>query len=249
MARTRIIPCLLISDSSLVKTKQFKNPIYIGDPLNTAKIFNEKEVDELIILDIDATVKGKDPNYNLISEIAGECSMPVAYGGGIRNLDQARKLIRCGIEKVVINSASLERLELIQEIAEVFGSQSVVGSIDVLSNASGEYCVATRSGTKKIKLRPEEHASSLVSVGVGEIFLNSIDRDGMMEGYDLTLIRKVAENINVPLIVCGGAGTVDHLQQAILKGGASAVAAGSMFVFYGKNKAVLINYPTNLIIN
>ena len=249
MARTRIIPCLLISDSSLVKTKQFKNPIYIGDPLNTAKIFSEKEVDELIILDIDATVKGKDPNYNLISEIAGECSMPVAYGGGIRTLDQARKLIRCGIEKVVINSASLERLELIQEIAEVFGSQSVVGSIDVLSHASGEYSVATRSGTKKIKLRPEEHASSLVSVGVGEIFLNSIDRDGMMEGYDLTLIRKVAENINVPLIVCGGAGTVDHLQQAILKGGASAVAAGSMFVFYGKNKAVLINYPTNLIIN
>lgn len=249
MARTRIIPCLLISDSSLVKTKQFKNPIYIGDPLNTAKIFSEKEVDELIILDIDATVKGKDPNYNLISEIAGECSMPVAYGGGIRTLDQARKLIRCGIEKVVINSASLERLELIQEIAEVFGSQSVVGSIDVLSHASGEYSVATRSGTKKIKLRPEEHASSLVSVGVGEIFLNSIDRDGMMEGYDLTLIRKVAENINVPLIVCGGAGTVDHLQQAVLKGGASAVAAGSMFVFYGKNKAVLINYPSDLIIN
>ena len=249
MARTRIIPCLLISDSSLVKTKQFKNPIYIGDTLNTAKIFSEKEVDELIILDIDATVKGKDPNYNLISEIAGECSMPVAYGGGIRTLDQARKLIRCGIEKVVINSASLERLELIQEIAEVFGSQSVVGSIDVLSHASGEYSVATRSGTKKIKLRPEEHASSLVSVGVGEIFLNSIDRDGMMEGYDLTLIRKVAENINVPLIVCGGAGTVDHLQQAVLKGGASAVAAGSMFVFYGKNKAVLINYPSDLIIN
>ena len=249
MARIRIIPCLLISDGGLVKTKQFKNPIYIGDPLNTAKIFSEKEVDELIILDIDATLKGKDPNYNLISEIAGECSMPVAYGGGIRTLDQTRKLIRCGIEKVVINSASLERLELIQEIAEVFGSQSVVGSIDVLSTAPEDYCVLTRSGTKKTKLRPEDHAVSLVSAGAGEIFLNSINRDGMMAGYDLVLIRKVAESINVPLVACGGAGTVAHLKQAIQIGTASAVAAGSMFVFYGKNKAVLINYPSKLIIN
>lgn len=248
MIRARVIPCLLLRGHRLVKTRKFKDAVYIGDPVNAVRIFNEKEVDEIVILDIDASREGREPNYELIAEIAGECFMPVAYGGGITTLEQARKLIRCGIEKVVINSASFETTRFIREIADVFGSQAVVGSIDARKSLFGGYRVFIKSGTIDTKLKPEDHAASLVEAGVGEIFLNSIDSDGQMQGYDLELIKKVSLSVNVPLIACGGAGTLDHMRSALKQGGASAVAAGSMFVFYGKHRAVLINYPTGTAI-
>jgi cyclase len=245
---TRIIPCLLLRGNGLVKTKKFKDAVYIGDPVNAVRIFSEKEVDELVILDIDATLEGREPNYELIAEIAGECFMPVAYGGGVSSLEQARKLIRCGIEKVVINSASVGTTRCISEIADVFGSQAVVGSVDARKTLFGGHRVFIKSGAIDTKLKPEDHAASLVQAGVGEIFLNSIDSDGQMQGYDLELIKKVSARVNVPLVACGGAGTLDHMRSAMKQGGASAVAAGSMFVFYGKHRAVLINYPTGTVI-
>lgn len=245
---TRVIPCLLLRGNGLVKTKKFKDAVYIGDPVNAVRIFSEKEVDELVILDIDASLEGREPNYELIAEIAGECFMPVAYGGGVSSLEQARKLIRCGIEKVVINSASVGTTRFIREIADVFGSQAVVGSVDARKTLFGGHRVFIKSGTIDTKLKPEDHAASLVQAGVGEIFLNSIDSDGQMQGYDLELIKKVSARVNVPLVACGGAGTLDHMRIAMKQGGASAVAAGSMFVFYGKHRAVLINYPTGTVI-
>jgi cyclase len=217
----------------------------VGDPVNAVRIFSEKEVDELVVLDIDASREGREPNYELIAEIAGECFMPVAYGGGIRTLAQARKLIRCGIEKVVINSASVESTDFIRAIADVFGSQAVVGSLDAKRTLLGGHRVFVKSGTIDTKLKPEDHAAVLEQAGVGEIFLNSIDCDGKMQGFDLPLIQKVAHRVNVPLVACGGAGNLEHLRQAIIEGGASAVAAGSMFVFHGKHRAVLINYLSN----
>lgn len=245
MIRARVIPCLLLRGHGLVKTRKFKDPVYVGDPVNAVRIFSEKEVDELVILDIDASREGREPNYELVAEIAGECFMPVAYGGGIRTLAQARKLIRCGIEKVVINSASIESTDFIREIADVFGSQAVVGSIDAKKMLLGGHSVFVKSGTLDAKLKPEDHAAVLEQAGVGEIFLNSIDCDGQMLGFDLPLIQKVARRVRVPVVACGGAGKVDHLREAIIEGGASAVAAGSMFVFHGRHRAVLINYPSN----
>jgi imidazole glycerol-phosphate synthase subunit HisF len=244
---TRLIPCLLLRGNGLVKTKKFKDSVYVGDPVNAVRIFSEKEVDELVILDIDATREGREPNYELIAEIAGECFMPIAYGGGISTVAQARKLIRCGIEKVVINSASVDSTGFIREIADVFGSQAVVGSIDARKTLFGGHRVFVKSGTIETKLKPEDHAAALVQAGVGEILLNSIDCDGQMQGYDIELIKKVSARVNVPVVACGGAGTLDHMRSAMSQGGASAVAAGSMFVFYGKHRAVLINYPTGAV--
>ena len=248
MIRARIIPCLLLRGHGLVKTRKFKDPVYLGDPVNAVRIFSEKEVDELVILDIDASRKGCEPDYELVAEIAGECFMPVAYGGGIHTLAQARKLIRCGIEKVVINSASIESTGFIREIADVFGSQAVVGSIDARKTMLGGHRVSVKSGTVDTKLKPEDHAASLEQAGVGEILLTSIDRDGQMQGYDIELIKKVSSKVNVPVVACGGAGTLDHMRRAMSESGASAVSAGSMFVFYGKHRAVLINYPTGTVI-
>jgi cyclase len=248
LIRPRVIPCLLLRGHGLVKTRKFKDPVYVGDPVNAVRIFSEKEVDELVILDIDASREGREPDYEFVAEIAGECFMPVAYGGGIQTLAQARKLIRCGIEKVVINSASIESTALIRAIADVFGGQAVVGSIDVRKTLLGGHRVFVRSGTIETKLKPEDHAVSLEQAGAGEIFLTSIDRDGQMEGYDLELIKKVSSAVNVSVVACGGAGTVDHMRRAIGEGGASAVSAGSMFVFHGKHRAVLINYPTGIVI-
>lgn len=244
MIRPRIIPCLLLRGHGLVKTRKFKDAVYVGDPVNAVRIFSEKEVDELVILDIDASREGREPNYELIAEIAGECFMPVAYGGGIRTLAQARKLIRCGIEKVVINSASIDTPGLIREIADIFGSQAVVGAIDAKKNLLGGYRVFVKSATEETKLKPEEHASTLELAGAGEILVNSIDSDGQMQGYDIELIKKVSAKVKVPVVACGGAGSIEHMRRAMSEGGASAVAAGSMFVFHGKHRAVLINYPT-----
>lgn len=245
MARVRIIPCLLLRSHGLVKTRKFKDPVYLGDPVNVVRIFNEKEVDELVLLDIDASKGGREPDYELIAEIAGECFMPIAYGGGVRTLDQARRLIRCGVEKVVVNTAATESYDLIREAAQVFGSQAVVGAVDVKRTLLGGYRVVAKSASVEVKLPLDEHIQALIAAGAGEIFLNSVDRDGTMEGYDLSLIRRVSQQISVPVIACGGAGTIEHLTAAVNEG-ASAVAAGSMFVFHGRLRAVLINYPQGL---
>jgi imidazole glycerol-phosphate synthase subunit HisF len=244
--KNRVIPCLLLRGNGLVKTRQFKDPVYVGDPVNAMRIFSEKEVDEIVVLDIEASRLEREPSYALIEEMAGEAFMPVAYGGGLRTLEQVKRLIRCGVEKVVINSAAVESTQIIRECADVFGSQAVVGAVDVKKTLFGGYRVMTRSATVESRTPVLEHVRRLVESGVGEIFLNSVDRDGTMSGYDLPLIREVASSVPVPLVACGGAGTVDHLRQAIVEAGASAVAAGSMFVFHGKHRAVLISYPKNL---
>jgi cyclase len=240
------MPCLLLRGHGLVKTRKFKDPVYLGDPVNAVRIFSEKEVDELIVLDIDASKDGREPDYDFIAEIAGESFMPIAYGGGIRTVEQVRRLIRCGVEKVVINTASTLSYDLIRESAQVFGRQAVVGAIDVKKTLFGAYRVMVQSATVEAKVSLDEHVQNLVTAGVGEVFLNSVDRDGTMQGYDLSLIRRVAQQLRVPLVACGGAGTTEHLAAAVHEGGASAVAAGSMFVFHGRLRAVLLNYPQGL---
>jgi len=247
MYRARVIPCLLLRGHGLVKTRKFKDATYVGDPVNAVRIFSEKEVDEIIVLDIDATREGRPPNYELIAEIAGECFMPMAYGGGISQLSQVRQLIRSGVEKVVINSAAAESTGVITESADTFGSQAVVAAVDVRRTLLGGYKVVTKSGTNETKLKLEEYLQRLQAAGAGEIFINSVDRDGTMTGYDLELLRIASRTVKVPVVACGGAGSVEHLQQAIKEGGASAVAAGSMFVFHGRHRAVLINYPDESI--
>lgn len=246
MHRPRIIPCLLISGNGLVKTKRFKDPTYIGDPVNAVKIFSDKEADEIVVLDIDASKNQTEPNYQLIEEIAGEAFMPLAYGGGVKNLSQVRQLIRLGIEKIVINTASIESKGLIREAADIFGSQAIVGAVDIKKNIFGTYKVYLRSSTVEVKCSLDEHIDNLVSSGVGEIFLNNIDRDGMMNGYDLNPILRTTSRVNVPVVACGGAGSIDDLVSVIREGRVSGAAAGSMFVFHGKHRAVLINYPNDI---
>jgi cyclase len=242
MFQARVIPCLLLRCNGLVKTKKYKDAVYVGDPVNAVRIFSEKEADEIVILDIDASRLGHEPNYELIAEMAGEAFMPVGYGGGVRSLEQIRRLIRSGVEKVVINSLATESSDLIREAVNVFGSQAIVGGVDVRRKLSGAYSVVAKSATAATGLNLQEHIQSLVQAGVGELFINDVDRDGTMAGYDLNLVRAVAK-APVPVVVCGGAGTLQHLRQAVHEGGATAVAAGSMFVFHGKHRAVLINYP------
>lgn len=246
MYRTRVIPCLLLRGSGLVKTKKFKDATYIGDPINAMRIFSDKEVDEIIVLDIDASREGREPNYALIEEIAGEAFMPVAYGGGISTVDQVRRLVRSGVEKVVISSAAIESTDVIRAAVGLFGSQAVVGGVNVKKTLFGGYRVVTKSATQEAGMSLDAYLHYLITAGVGEIFLNSVDRDGMMDGYDLALIRYVTERVDVPVVACGGAGNLEHLAQAVRECGASAVAAGSMFVFYGKHRAVLINYPQQI---
>jgi len=242
MLRIRIFPCLLLNNSALVKTIKFGNPQYIGDPINTVRIYNEMEVDELVFLDITATLKNKKPPFDIISQIAGECFMPFAYGGGIKDLKDIKKIFSLGAEKVVINSYAVKNPRFISEAADLYGSQSIVVSIDVKKNVLGKYNLYSRSGKKPTKLDPVEFAVHMEEMGAGEIFLNSIDRDGTMDGYDIVLIKKVSEAISIPLIACGGAGKYEDIGKAV-KAGASAVAAGSIFIYQGKNRSVLINFP------
>ena len=243
MHRSRVIPCLLIRGNGLVKTRKFKDPVYVGDPVNAMRIFSEKEVDEIVVLDIDASREGREPNYDLIAEMAGEAFMPMAYGGGIQNLEQVRRLIRSGIEKVVINSSAIKSTEVISAAADVFGNQAIVGAVEVKKNMFGGYRMVTEGATVEVQTGLDEHIQNLVLAGVGEIFLNNVNRDGMMQGYDLPLVRSVTQKVRVPVVACGGAGTKEHLLQVICDGGASAAAAGSLFVFHGRHRAVLINYP------
>ena len=230
-------------EGSLVKTQRFKKPVYVGDPVNAVKIFNDKEVDELIFLDISATAQDRKPNIRYIREIATEAFMPLCYGGGLSNIEDIRAVIKAGIEKVAINSALEKDPDLISRTADVLGSSSTVASIDVKKDFWGKYRVTVKNASKNLAIPVVEFAQLMELKGAGEIVLNSVDRDGMMNGFDLQLIEEVAHKVNIPVIACGGAGTIDHFKQAILAG-ASAVAAGSMFVFQGKHKAVLISYPT-----
>lgn len=246
MLRARVIPCLLLRGNGLVKTRRFKDPVYVGDPVNAVRIFSDKEVDELVVLDIDASRENREPNYDLIEEIASECFMPVAYGGGVRTLAQVRRLIRSGVEKIVINSAAFESKKIITEAAQVFGSQAIVSAIDVRKSLLGSYKVMSKSATVDTKVSLDIHVRQVVSAGAGEVLITSVDRDGTMLGYDLDLIRRVSDLVSVPVIACGGAGTPEHLRRAVQEANASAVCAGSMFVFHGKHRAVLINYPNNL---
>jgi len=243
MLKTRVIPCLLLKNGALVKTIQFKEPKYIGDPINAIRIFNEKEVDELVLLDITATIENKKPPVKILGKIAAECFMPLAYGGGIKTIEEIKELFNLGIEKAVINSYAAENSSFIKQAAEIFGSQSIVISIDVKKNELGEYEVFTRSGKKATGLNPVDFAVLMAKMGAGEIFLNSIDKDGRMLGYDVELIKAVSHAVAIPVIASGGAGKIGDFKNAV-SAGASAVSAASMFVFYGKNRAVLINYPT-----
>lgn len=244
MLRTRVIPCLLLKGQGLVKTVQFKNPTYVGDPLNAVKIFNEKEVDELVFLDITATREGRKPNRKMLADIASECFMPLGYGGGIRDLDEIRAVFGLGVEKVIVNSVAVEDPAFVRRAADAFGSQSIMVSIDAAKTRLGKYRVHTRSGTRASGLDPESHAVHMEKMGAGEIIITSMDRDGTQKGYDLELIRTVAHAVSIPVIACGGAAGMEDFRKAVVEGGASAVAAGSLFVFHGPRRAVLINFPS-----
>lgn len=243
MIQIRVIPALLLHDSGLVKTIRFKKPVYVGDPINAVRIFNDKEVDELVFLDISRTAGKKPIQFDLIGQIANECFMPFCYGGGIRNIDDIRRLFRLGLEKIAVNSYAVERPEFITETSDKFGSQSIVVSIDVKKNLLGKYHVYTHCGHHNTGKDPVEWAQEAAQRGAGEIMLNSVDRDGCMQGYDITLVRMVAEAVNIPVIACGGAGTLADMAAVISATKASAAAAGSMFVFHKNRNAVLINYP------
>ncbi|MBA3226334.1 AglZ/HisF2 family acetamidino modification protein [Salmonella bongori] len=247
MLRPRIIPCLLIHDSGLVKTINFKSPKYVGDPINAVKIFNEKEADELMILDIDATSKGREPDYDLIKKLAAECRMPLCYGGGVTTAAQAAKIISLGVEKVSISTAAVENPNLVRELAETVGKQSVVVVLDVIKRKglfSKGYELSTRNNTRTHKIDPISFAQEMAALGAGEIVINYIDNDGVMNGYDIGYSSTIKSHVNVPVTFLGGAGNYEHLTELIDQCGIVGAAAGSLFVFKGKYRAVLINYPT-----
>ncbi len=244
MLRPRLIPCLLVHNSGLVKTVNFGNPKYVGDPINAVRIYNEKEVDELVVVDIDATVKGAEPDYQMISHLASECRAPLCYGGGVRTVAQIEKIISLGVEKVAVSSAAVENPKLISDAASRVGSQSVVVVIDIKKTSLlRRYEVVTHNGSRRTGLNPVEFARQMAELGAGEIVVNSVDRDGKMKGYDLDLVELVRQAVHLPLTVLGGAGSFDDLKELINRYGIIGAAAGSLFVFKGKYRAVLINYP------
>lgn len=238
----RVIPVLLLTDSGVVKSTRFKDRRYVGDPINALRVFNEKEVDEVVIVDIDAWKHRRGPNFERVAELAGECFMPLGYGGGVTTLDQIRTLFRCGVEKVLLNTALYSHPDLVSQAADIAGSQSIVACIDVKKNWLGRPRVCVSGGTIDTGLDPVEFAQQMASKGAGEIVLQSMDADGTQGGYDLDLIAKVAAAVNVPVVALGGAGNLAHMAAAI-RAGAHAAAAGSFFVFHGKHRAVLITYP------
>lgn len=244
MLRPRIIPSLLIQDNGLVKTVNFKNPKYVGDPINAVRIFNEKAVDELAIFDIDATVKGLEPNYSLIERIANQSRMPLCYGGGVKTVEQAQRIFGLGIEKIALSSSVLSNSGLITSIAERVGAQSVIVVLDVKKKMLGGYEVYTHNGKKGTGINPFKFIQEAQKLGAGEIVINSIDQDGMMKGFDHTLIDKAREQTSLPMTVLGGAGCLDDIKKVIDQHKIIGVAAGSLFVFKGVYKAVLINYPS-----
>jgi cyclase len=235
---------LLLHDKGLVKTVNFKSPKYVGDPINAVRIFNEKQVDELAFFDIDATVLGKEPDYVLIEKLANQSRMPLCYGGGVQTVEQAQKIFSLGIEKIALSSAVIKNPQLVTQIADRVGSQSVIVVLDIKKKLLGGYEVYTHNGKRSTGINPIKFAKELEQLGAGEIILNSIDQDGVMKGFDMILIDKIAENISIPLTVLGGAGSLEDIEKVIDKHGVIGVAAGSLFVFKGPYKAVLINYPT-----
>lgn len=244
MLRPRIIPCLLIKDKGLVKTINFKSPKYVGDPINAVRIFNEKEVDELVVLDIDATLERREPDYKIIEHLAAECRMPLCYGGGVNSSAQVERIIGLGVEKVALSSAVLENPEIVSGAAEQVGNQSVVVVLDVKKQLiGGGYEIWTHNGKKNTGKCPIEFAQKLENLGAGEIVVNSIDNDGIMKGYDIALVEKIRKAISLPMTILGGAGSLRDIGQLINKYGAIGAAAGSLFVFKGVYRAVLINYP------
>lgn len=243
MRRVRVIPTLLLHDGGLVKTRNFKRPVYVGDPINTVRIFNEKEIDELVVLDIRASLERRTPDLRRISELAGECFMPLAYGGGITTLDQIRAILNAGAEKIIVNTALTTNPALVMEASRLVGSQSVLVAIDVRRAWFGGYRSFSHSGTRGTGMTPVQLARRAEELGAGEILLTSIDREGASQGYDLHLIREVAEAVSIPVVACGGARALEDFVAAVEEGRASAVAAGSMFVFSGPHRAVLISYP------
>ena len=245
MLLTRVIPCLLLQDDSLVKTINFKKPGYIGDPVNTARIFNELEVDELAVLDITATNKKRKPNFKILSELANECFMPLAYGGGICDFEDAKKIFQIGIEKIIINSYAFERPAFITELAEHFGNQAVVASIDVKKNLFGKYQVYSNAGNKKQKIDVVTWAKELEKLGAGEILLTAIHQEGTWKGFDTDLIKSVTDAVDIPVIANGGASSINDIGKAVKQGNASAVSIGSMVVYQNKGMGVLVNFPDN----
>lgn len=242
MGRKRVIPVLLLHNKGLYKTTRFANPSYVGDPINAIKIFNEKEVDELIVLDIDASRKQQEPDFDFIRLLTGECFMPLTYGGGVTRLDHIRRLNEIGVEKVAVNTAALDNPAFIEQAAAEFGTSTIVVSADVKKDFWGKYLVYGRNGSQKSRWKADEFIRQMQDSGAGEILVNSIDLDGTMQGYDLKLLELVCAPARVPIIACGGASGLEDMKKAI-RAGASAVAAGSLFVYYGRNRAVLINYP------
>lgn len=247
MLRPRIIPCLLVHQGGLVKTVKFKAPRYVGDPINAVKIFNEKACDELVVLDIDATVDDVEPDYQMIGRLAAECRMPLCYGGGVKTPDQADRIIGLGVEKVALSSAAVTNPALVGEIARRIGQQSIVVVIDIRPKAglfSKSYEVVTHNAGRVLPVDPFKLAEEMQSAGAGEIVINAVDRDGTYSGYNLALARCMKERLHVPMTVLGGAGSLADVEQLIAQNGLVGACAGSIFVFKGGLKAVLINYPT-----
>jgi imidazole glycerol-phosphate synthase subunit HisF len=244
MLRPRIIPSLLLHDKGLVKTVNFKSPKYVGDPINAVRIFNEKEVDELAFFDIDATVLNKEPDYVLIEKLANQSRMPLCYGGGVKTVEQAQRIFGLGIEKIALSSAVIQNPQLVTQIADRVGSQSVIVVLDIKKKLLGGYEIFTHNGKKTTGINPFKFAKELEKLGAGEIIVNSIDQDGVMKGYDFNLIDKISETISIPMTVLGGAGSIFDIEKVIDRYGVIGVSAGSLFVFKGPYKAVLINYPT-----
>lgn len=242
--RPRIIPCLLIKNQGLVKTIKFRNPNYLGDPINAVRIFNEKEVDELCLLDIEASKNSVHPDFDFLEKISAEAFMPLSYGGGITCMDDIKHIFHIGFEKVILNTEFAKRPQFVEEAVNYAGSQSITVSIDAKKNFFGRYSAFTNDGTVKVDAEPQALAKMAENRGAGEILINSIDKDGTMQGYDMELVKRVAQCVAIPVIACGGAGSIDDIKKVLTEGKAHAAAAGSMFVYYGKKKAVLINTPT-----
>jgi cyclase len=248
MLKSRLIPILLVDQNRLVKTTQFTSPKYVGDPINTIRIFNEKEVDELMIFDISASKYGREPNYELLEQMASECFMPVCYGGGISKVEQANRLFQIGIEKISLRASAINNSDFISELAKRFGSQAIVASFDIIGNNSKNYKLIEIGKDEYPQKHWMEYLKDVVGAGAGEILLTCVEREGLRNGLAIDLIQEASKELSVPLIAQGGLGSIEHAQEALLAG-ADAVAGGSFFVFHGKHKAVLISYPTRNALN
>jgi cyclase len=244
MLKTRIIPCLLLHEGGLVKTEKFKNPKYVGDPINAVRIYNEKEVDELIFLDIDASRNGVEPNLSTIEDLATECFMPFAYGGGITTLQQIQRILKIGVEKVILNQTALKNPDFIKEAAKHFGSSTIIVAVDIKKDLWGNYKVYDHVKKKTVGQTPAEYALQMCEAGAGELFINNVDRDGTYTGFDSQILESINKIVSIPVIACGGASGTNDLKEVVSKANVSGVAAGSIFVYQGPHRAVLISYPS-----